>query len=105
MTRICGEATARRLILGAELIDGREAHRLGLVQWAVSHAELAARAEEIAHGVAAIPPAALAACKRCIAAASDQTIDGFELELTETRRLHDGGEPAQRIEKFLAKSD
>lgn len=104
LTRICGAAVARRLILGAELVDGKEAHRIGLVQWAVPHAELADRAEEIAVRVAAIPPTALAACKRCIAAASDQIIDGFELELTETRRLHDGGEPARRIEKFLAKS-
>jgi enoyl-CoA hydratase len=71
----------------------------------VPHEELADRAGEVAQGVAAIPPATLAACKRCIAAASDQTVDGFELELTETRRLHDGEEPAQRIEKFLAKSD
>jgi enoyl-CoA hydratase/carnithine racemase len=104
LTRICGEAVARRLILGAELIDGEEALRLGLVHWAVAPDELAGQVEEIASRVAAIPPDALAACKRCIAAASNQAVDGFELELTETRRLHDGGEPAQRIEEFLARS-
>ncbi len=104
LTRICGEAVARRLILGAELVGGKAARRLGLVQWAVSHEKLESRAKELADRIAAMPPAALAACKRCIAAATDKDIDGFELELTETRKLHDGGEPAQRIEKFLARS-
>ncbi len=104
LTRICGEAVARRLILGAELVGGKEARRLGLVHWAVSHEKLESRAKELAERIAAISPAALAACKRCIAAATNKDIDGFELELTETRKLHDGGEPAQRIEKFLARS-
>lgn len=104
LTRICGEAAARRLILGAELVGGKQARRLGIVHWAVSHEKLESRANELAERIAGIPPTALAACKRCIAAATDQNIDGFELELTETRRLHDGPEPARRIEKFLARS-
>ncbi len=104
LTRICGESVARRLILGAELVDGREALQLGLVHWAVPRQELGSRAEELAGRIAEIPSAALAACKRCIAAATDQNVDGFALELTETRRLHDSGEPAKRIEKFLARS-
>jgi enoyl-CoA hydratase/carnithine racemase len=104
LTRICGEAVAKRLILGAELVSGKEARRLGLVHWAVKQEKLQGQVEEIVDRVAAIPPSAVAACKRCIAAASEQAVGGFELELTETRRLHDGGEPAERIEKFLARS-
>lgn len=104
LTRVCGEAVARRLILGAEIVDAAEAHRLGIVHWVAPHEELASRADELAGRIAEIPPAALAACKRCIAAAANPDIDGFELELSETRRLHDGGEPARRIEKFLARS-
>ena len=104
LTRICGEAVARRLILGAELVRGKQARRLGVVHWAVSHEKLEKRAKELADRIAKISPSALAACKRCIAAATDHDVDGFELELTETRRLHDGGEPARRIEKFLARS-
>jgi enoyl-CoA hydratase/carnithine racemase len=104
LTRICGEAVARRLILGAEVVDGNEAHRIGLVHWAVATEDLASRADELAARVGELPPTALAACKRCIAAASDRNVDGFALELVETRRLHDGAEPARRIEKFLARS-
>ncbi len=41
LTRLCGQATAKRLILGAELIDGAEALRLGIVQWAQPRQQLA----------------------------------------------------------------
>ncbi len=41
LTRLCGQGTAKRLILGAELIDGAEALRLGIVQWARPRQELA----------------------------------------------------------------
>ena len=101
LTRICGEAIARRLILGAELVNGREAYRIGLVHAVFAHKELASQADELAARLGAMPADALAACKRCIAAASDPAVDGYELELTETRRLHDGGEPARRIQEFL----
>jgi len=101
LTRICGEAIARRLILGAELVNGREAYRIGLVHAVFAHKELASQADELAARLGAMPADALAACKRCIAAASDPAVDGYALELRETRRLHDGGEAAQRIQKYL----
>ena len=41
LTRLCGPGLAKRLILGAELIDGATAERLGLVQWAVPRDALA----------------------------------------------------------------
>lgn len=104
LPRVCGEATARRLILGAELIGGVEALRLGLVQWVIAGDELESWTAELADRLGSIPSEALAACKRCIAASSDPTVDGFELELSETRRLHDVAETQARVRSFLAKS-
>src|SRR6516225_9702120 len=69
LTGLCGRAVAARLILGAEVIDGAAACQLGIVQWAVPRAELAGRALEIAERIAALPAAALACSKACIAAA------------------------------------
>jgi enoyl-CoA hydratase/carnithine racemase len=103
LPRICGEATARRLILGAEVIDGVEAHKLGLVHWVVAADELAAWTSGLASRIGSLPAEALASCKRCIAASSDPAADGFELELTETRRLHDVAETQSRIRSFLNK--
>jgi enoyl-CoA hydratase len=104
LTRLCGPAIAKRLILGAEILDGVGARELGVVQWAVPHAELAARAAEIVRGVAALPPAALAASKACIAAAARQDRGGFSDELEFTRLLFDDAETRRRVEAFLAES-
>ena len=40
LTHLVGPGIARRLILGAETVDGIEAERLGLVQWSVPRAQL-----------------------------------------------------------------
>ena len=104
MPRIVGEAVARRLILGAEVVDGVEAARIGLVHWSVPRAELPAYTAQQVQRLAGLPAAALAANKRCLAAALDDSINGYELELTETRQLHDNAETKRRIKAFLEKS-
>ena len=104
LPRIVGEAVARRLILGAEVVDGREAARLGLVHWSVPREELSAWTAQQVQRLAGLPAAALAANKRCIAASLDAASDGYELELTETRKLHDHPETRRRIKAFLEKS-
>lgn len=98
LTRICGEASAKRLILGAESVDGTEAARLGVVQWALPPGELAAKAIHLARDLASFPAGALAACKRCIAAA-----DGYELELEATGTLLAGAGTQARVRAFLDK--
>jgi enoyl-CoA hydratase len=105
LTRLCGQGTARRLILGAEVIDGAEALRLGLVQWATSREQLPLFCRELAARVAAIPRAALAAAKRCIGAAVDDSTDiGFAAEITATRALYDEPETRRRVSQFLGKT-
>ena len=102
LTRIAGEVVARRLILRAEVIDGREAERLGVVHWAVPAAELAARARSIANEITALPAAAVAACKRCIDAPRDGA-DGYEAEVLGTAQLLASDETQRRVRDFLEK--
>jgi enoyl-CoA hydratase len=104
LPRICGEATARRLILGAEVIDGVEAHKMGLVHWVTTADELASWTSGLTDRLGSLPAEALASCKRCIAASSDASVDGYELELIETRKLHDVAETQTRVRSFLNKS-
>jgi len=101
LTRLCGEPTAKRLILGAEVVDGKEAARLGIVQWAVPPEELAPRTQRLAQDLAALPAASLAACKRCIAAAGGE--DGFEMELAATGALLASEDTQGRVRAFLDK--
>ena len=103
LTRLCGPGLAKRLILGAEVIDGAEAERLGLVQWVRPRDQLTAFASEIAARYAAMPKAALAANKRCIAAATDPARDGYADEISETRALYDHAETRRKVSDFLAK--
>jgi len=104
LTRLCGQGTAKRLILGAELVDGAEAQRLGIVQWVQPRDQLAGWTRDLAARIAMMPKAALTACKRCIAAGADPRRDGFAEELAATRNLYDHPETRHRVSEFLSKS-
>jgi enoyl-CoA hydratase/carnithine racemase len=103
LTRLCGDSTARRLILGAEVLGGAEAVALGLAHWMVPAAELEAYTRSVAARIGSLPAAALAACKRCIDAALDPSRDGFEVELAETAMLYACGETQGLVRQFLEK--
>jgi enoyl-CoA hydratase len=102
LTRIVGDALARELILGAEVLAGSRAAALGLVHQSVPAAELEAAARARAERIAAVPAAALAACKRCITAAVDGGEDGFEAETEGTAFLYEQGETQALVRRFLA---
>jgi len=98
LPRVAGEAAARRLILGAEVVTGAQAAQLNIVQWAVPAAELAARARALAADIAAMPAAALAEAKACIG-----DPEGYARELASTARLLERDETRERVRAFLDK--
>ena len=102
LTRLVGRGIANRLILGAEAVDGAAAERLGLVQWACPRAELTDRAAEIAERIAALPAAALAAAKRCVASAAIPGRGGYGDGLELTRELQTDVETRERVGAFIA---
>lgn len=102
LPRLCGPGVAARLILGGEIVDGIEAARLGIVQWAVPVGEVDARADEIAKGVAELSRPALIASKDCIAAWFDLNLDGYARELEKPRDLMKTKEARSRIDAFFA---
>ncbi len=103
LARLCGPALARRLILGAETLDGRAAEQYGLLHWAVPGTELAARAQALVERLAGLPRAALAEAKACIDCATRPGNEGFEHELLATRRLMTDAETKRRVAAFLAR--
>jgi enoyl-CoA hydratase len=104
LTRLCGVGTAKRLILGAETIEGAEAQRLGLVQWSARRAELPEKARALAARMGELPRAALAAAKRCIGAYGHPTRNGFVEELASTRALYDDPVSRAKVNDFLNRS-
>jgi enoyl-CoA hydratase/carnithine racemase len=57
LARWVGKGQAMRAALGFPLVAG-EAHRIGLAQWLVPHAELMTQAMHVAEHVASLPPLA-----------------------------------------------
>lgn len=104
LTRLCGEGIARRLILGAEIVSGADAPALGMAQWAVPLAELERYTLTLVERLAALPRAALAASKTCIAAAVAGDAQGFEIELAGSRGLLGNADTQARVRRFLEKS-
>ncbi|WBY02752.1 enoyl-CoA hydratase/isomerase family protein [Ramlibacter tataouinensis] len=102
LARICGDAVARQLILGAEVIDGTRAAALGLVHQCVPAAQLQAAARAQAERIAAFTGPALAACKRCITAAALGREDGFAAELEGTALLYAQADTQALVSRFLA---
>ena len=104
LTRLAGRATASRLILGCEIVDGEAAAALGLVQWAIPGSEIAAQAARKAQELAELPASALAGCKACIAAAGDPRRDGFAEEIAISRRLYGEACTRERVQAFLSRA-
>jgi enoyl-CoA hydratase len=76
LPRIVGKGNALYLILTAEMIDAREAHRIGLVNQVVPAGELLTAAEQTLRGILSMGPLAV----RLSMEAVDQ---GFEMTLDE----------------------
>jgi enoyl-CoA hydratase/carnithine racemase len=103
LTRICGDAVARRLILGAELVSGSDVVGLGLAQWMAPVAAVEATARAIVQRIADLPARALAESKHCINVALDRSEDGFETELAGSAMLLALPETQKRVTRFLEK--
>jgi len=101
LTRLCGEAIAKRIILGCDMVDGRMAERIGLAQWSVPDAELRVFADTTVARIAGLSIAAQGAAKRCIAASGTDIKTGLLLERLETLRLLDMDDTRQRVSAFL----
>jgi enoyl-CoA hydratase len=70
--------------LTGELIDAREAHRIGLVEKVVPLADLLTEAKRIGNVIATKAPLAVSACKRAINSGAHMSIDdALELEAYE----------------------
>ena len=104
LTRLCGRGVANRLILGGDVVTGAEALEIGIVQWACPRSQLIDRARELTAHYASTPRATVAQIKKCLGSADDRGPDGYENEITGTRRLYDNPETRRRVSDFLNKT-
>lgn len=103
-TRRVGKAMATYLCLTGEIIDAREALRIGLVERVVPAAELMTEAKRIASVIASKAPLAITACKRVLNHGADLSIDAaLELEALEFGALVDTEDIKEGTRAFLEK--
>jgi enoyl-CoA hydratase len=103
-TRLVGKGMAMYLCLTGEIIDARDALRIGLVQKVVPLAELMNEAKRIAAVIASKAPLAIAACKRAINNGAHLSIDdALELEALEFGMLVDTQDIKEGTGAFLEK--
>lgn len=76
-----GKGKAMELLLTADLIDAREAHRLGLVNHVVSHEDLIPTAMAILQKIATKGPVAIAKIIETVNAYFQYNEDGFDQEV------------------------
>jgi enoyl-CoA hydratase len=103
-TRLVGKGMAMYLCLSGELIDAKEAHRIGLVEKVVPLAELLTEAKRIGGIIASKAPLAITACKRVINGGAHLSIDdALELEAVEFGTLVDTDDFREGTSAFLEK--
>jgi enoyl-CoA hydratase len=103
LSRLCGRPVASRLMLTGELIDGAEAHRLGVAQWCVEPERLVEEAGRIARRCAQFPRHATAGAKSAIFMAEAPGADGFERETEVVRECFESAATRELVATFLAK--
>jgi enoyl-CoA hydratase/carnithine racemase len=81
LPRLVGLAKATELVLTGEIIDAREAHRIGLVNKVVMPPDLFQASEELARGLAHGPARAIAVAKAALNRGLASTLEA-ELEAT-----------------------
>jgi enoyl-CoA hydratase len=104
LVALAGTGVAQRLLLGGDIIDGLEAHRLGLAHWMVPDEDLEARAAALVDRIARQSPLALREAKSLLAATRRHSPDGAaDVEAAAFDRLIHSDEPRARIRALLGR--
>lgn len=101
LTRLCGEGIAARIILSGDVVGGREAERIGLVQWAFAAADFNRSAAEIVSRTANLSADAQKIAKNCIRLAVQEQTRGSQAEIEGIWTLMRSSETKKRVHEFL----
>ncbi|MBP1620398.1 MAG: enoyl-CoA hydratase [Acidobacteria bacterium] len=104
LPRLVGRGRALELLLSGAMIDAPTALAWGLVNRVVDPAELAATAQQLAEGIVAVSPAAVAGCLEAVAGGADRPLAGaLELEAALFGRAVSSEDGREGVAAFLAK--
>jgi 2-(1,2-epoxy-1,2-dihydrophenyl)acetyl-CoA isomerase len=107
LPKLIGSAKACELIFTGDIIDAREAERIGLVNKVVPHEELMKATEELANKLLKRPPISLKYAKRAIYKGLTEVdlASHIDYEISLNRMLHDTEDFEEGIKAFLEKRE
>jgi enoyl-CoA hydratase/carnithine racemase len=106
LPRWVGKAKAMEILMLGEMIDAREAHRIGLINQVVTKEELPGYTMEFARKIAKRSPLALAAAKAAINIGAEMDRDrGIEYALAEFLLLFASKDQKEGMRAFLEKRE
>lgn len=98
LPRLVGSAQAAELLYTGRLIDGAEAHRIGLANRVLPSAEVLAAAQQTAREVAGNAPIAVRAIKRALQRSEAASLeDQLQFEASEQARTFETGDAREGI--------
>ena len=104
LPRLIGKSLAMKMILTGEMIDARQAERVGLVQEVTSPADLLPRATEIAKLIATKSPCALRLAKQSVQQVYQTPLrEGLKFEQDATRQVFATEDRAEGLRAYTEK--
>ncbi|WP_259065655.1 enoyl-CoA hydratase/isomerase family protein [Mucilaginibacter sp. X4EP1] len=103
LTQLVGKGKALEMIMTADMITAAEAYQYGLVNYAVSPADLLSKAEEILNKILLRAPLAIAAAITAVNAGTKDGVNGFETEIEEFGKCFKTKDLQEGIAAFLQK--
>jgi enoyl-CoA hydratase len=103
LVQLIGKGRAIELLISANMIDANTALQYGLVNYVVKQEELLAKARSILETINSKAPLAIASCIKTVNAVYDETINGYDLEVTEFGDCFDTEDMKEGTTAFLEK--
>ncbi len=104
LARLVGKGKAKQLIFTGDLIDAKEAYRIGLVEEVYPQTELLDKAKQLAGKILSKGPLAIVAAKRCINEGLEKDLtSGCEEEITEFGKTFGTEDKTEGTTAFLEK--
>ncbi|MFN8289373.1 MAG: enoyl-CoA hydratase-related protein [Chitinophagaceae bacterium] len=103
LVQLIGKGKAMELLMSAHLIDANEAKQLGLVNYVTTPETLTGHTVKLLEVINSKAPLAVAACIKAANAVFDETINGYELEITEFGNCFVTDDMKEGVMAFLEK--
>ncbi|MDB5111357.1 MAG: enoyl-CoA hydratase [Mucilaginibacter sp.] len=103
LTKLVGKGKALEMILTADMITAEEAHQYGLVNHVVNAEALLPKAEEILQKILLRAPLAVASAIIAINASAKNSVNGFEIEISEFSKCFGTEDFKEGVAAFLQK--